>query len=401
MRVLLPVAVLSTIFLFGFFCTVDGYLVPAQEVSSEEKLRTSFTKGQIALQNGDLEAAETQFREVIALDPRSAGAYSNLGVIAMRRKDWDHALHFLRTAERLAPQVSGVRLNIALVYYRQGDYAAAIPPLSSVLRDHSDSEQARYLLGLCELFVQHYAKALATLEPLWDRKSNDFVYLYVLSIAANAAGDKGLEEKGLARLVEVGGNTAEFHLLLGKAYLNREETPNAVAELEQAASLSPDLPFLHFNLGIAYARTGNKERAEQEFRRDIAIEPDVPDTYELLGELYSRAGQDSEALASFSQALRRNERMAGSHYGIAKIYLHEKKYEQALAAIDLALRFSPSDQSSHYLRGQILNRLSRREEARAEFNIVNKMDDSRYGKEVESFAHGRVPNPELAQQSLP
>jgi tetratricopeptide (TPR) repeat protein len=256
-------------------------------------------------------------------------------------------------------------------------------------------------LGLCNLFVQNYSNAVASLEPLWTQKSNDFMYLYVLSISASVAGRKELEEKALARLVEIGGDSAEFHLLLGKAYLNRQETENAITELERAASMNPNLPFVHFNLGIGYARTGDKERAEQELRRDIAIEPDVPDTYELLGELYLRTGNDTEAEKFFNEALRRNSRMAGSHFGIAKIYLHQGKYEQALAAVDSALLFAPDNQGAHYVRGQILSKLARKDEAQIEFAKVNKMDDSRYTKEVQSFHGDRVPNPELTQQSPP
>src|SRR5690348_17577076 len=51
--------------------------------------KAQFEKGQKALQEGNLDAAEAAFRQVLAVDSRSAGAYSNLAVIAMRRKDWD------------------------------------------------------------------------------------------------------------------------------------------------------------------------------------------------------------------------------------------------------------------------------------------------------------------------
>jgi tetratricopeptide (TPR) repeat protein len=400
MRICFLVAVVGAIFLACLLSSAADHET-SQGTRPTGDPRVLFLKGQAALQNGDLEEAEKAFHQVIAIDPTAAGAYSNLGVIAMRRKDWDHALSLLQKAARLAPNVSGVRLNIGLVYYRQGDYVAAIPALSSVLRDQPDSEQARYLLGLCNLFIQNYADAVAILEPLWPQKSNDFMYLYVLSITASAAGQRELDQKALTRLVEVGGDSAEFHLLLGKAYLNRQQTEKAIAELERAASINPNLPFVHFNLGIGYARTGEKDRAEAEFRRDIAIEPDLPDTYELLGEFYMRAGNDKEAEISFHEALRRNTRMTNSYFGLAKIYLHQGKNEQALATIDTALRFAPDSQGVHYLRGQTLAKLGRKKEAQAEFARVNKMDDSRYSNEVESFREGRVPNPELTQQLPP
>jgi len=38
--------------------------------------------------------AERDFRAVLAADPNAGPAYTNLGVIAMRRKKWDEALGF-------------------------------------------------------------------------------------------------------------------------------------------------------------------------------------------------------------------------------------------------------------------------------------------------------------------
>src|SRR2546426_3385338 len=191
-----------------------------------------FAKGQTALQNGDLDAAEAAFRRVLVADSRAGSAYANLGVIAMRRKDWDRAVMLLHKAEKLEPKMAGIRLNIGLVEYRRGNYAAAIAPLSSVLRDQPDSQQARYLLGLCQVFTKKYAEAVTVLEPLWPQKSNDVLYLYLIDIAAVESGQKELDEKILSRMIEAGGGTPEFHLIMGKAFLNRSEVDEAKAELE-------------------------------------------------------------------------------------------------------------------------------------------------------------------------
>ena len=162
--------------------------------------RAWFEKGTTALQSGDLAAAESDFHHVLALDPNSGAAYVNLGVIAMRRKDWNEALNNLDKAEKLAPKMTGIRLNIGLVYFHQEKYAEAIAPLESVLRDQPDSQQARYLLGLCQLFTNHFSAAAYTLAPLWDPMSYQVMYLYVLSIAAHEAGEKELDEKALKHL---------------------------------------------------------------------------------------------------------------------------------------------------------------------------------------------------------
>ena len=356
-----------------------------------------FAKGQAALQAGDLDAAEADFRKVTAADPASGAAYANLGVIAMRRQQWDQALALLQKAEKLDPKMTGIRLNIGLVKYRRGDYAGAIKPLTAVVREQPDSQQARYLLGLCNVFTEHYADAVAVLEPLWPQQSGDFMYLYALGIAAHNANRKDLDEKALARLLEIGGDKPEFHLILGKAYLNREEPEKALPELQSAAAANPNLPFVHFSLAVAHLRLDHKEEAEAEFRKDLAVEPDLPDTYEQLGQFYQRAGNNDEAAKYFREALKRNPQMPASLFGLAKISMQEEKYREALSAVDSTLRFAPSSQGAHFLRGQILARLGRRDDAQAEFATAQKMVNADLTKRRESLSDERVPNPELAQ----
>ncbi len=326
-----------------------------------------FAKGQTALQAGDLHAAEAAFRQVLAADPRAGSAYA---------------------------------MNIGLVEYRRGNYAAAIAPLASVLRDQPDSQQARYLLGLCQVFTKKFAEAVRVLEPLWPEKSGDVLYLYLIDIAAVESGQKELDEKILSRMIAVGGGTPEFHLIMGKAFLNRYEVGEAKAELECAAEGNPDLPFLHLNLGITYMRSGEHERAEAEFRRDIALEPDLADNYEQLGVLYARMQRDEDAEKSFREALDRDAKSAGAYLGLAKLYQKQIKPQSALKMIDTALHLSPDVHGGHFLRGRILMQLGRQKEARVEFAAAQKGMEGRLNKERESpeLEDDRVPNPELTRQ---
>jgi tetratricopeptide (TPR) repeat protein len=366
-------------------------------VNSRARAQALSVKGEAALRRGDLQEAEENFRSVLAVDPNAASAFANLGVIAMRRKEWDHALAFLQKAHKLEPKMFGIQLNIGLVEFHRADYAAALEPLSEVLRHQPDSQQARYLLGLCQVFTEHYADAVTALEPLWVQQSSDVMYLYVLDIAAQNSGQHELDEKALARMVQIGGNTAEYHLILAKAYLNRQETDKAIAELTQAAAANPRVPFLHFNSGLAYMRAGD-ERAESEFRQDIDIEPDLPDNYEQLGLLYLRAQRDDEAEKSFRAALRYDLKRTTALLGLTKLYLQQQKFKQALAAVDAALKLAPNSQSGHFMRGQVLMREGRREEGRAELAAAQKLLDSGLDKDRAALGENRIPNPELTQQ---
>jgi tetratricopeptide (TPR) repeat protein len=361
--------------------------------------RVEFAAGQRALGDGDLDAAEKAFRRVLIADPRSAAAYANLGVIAMRRKDWDRALQLLNKAEHLDPKMAGIRLNIGITEFRRANYGAAIVPLGSVLRDQPDSSQARYLLGLCQVFTERYADAVITLQPLWTERSGDVMYLYVLGIAAHNSGNDALDQQALSRMIEVGGDSAELHFILGKSYLNRHEEGAAVPELNRAIASNPNLPFVHFTLGVAHARLGDDDDlAEQEFRKDIAIEPDLADNYAQLGFLYTRAQKFSDSEQAFAEAVHRDPRMASARLGLAQLYFKEEKFAEALREADAALQLVPESQNVHYLRGRILARLGRAEEARTELAAAQKAMDQSLGKAREDLEEKAIPTPELTHE---
>lgn len=105
---------------------------PVQAIDSA---RETFAEWQRALAKGDLAQAETAFRRVLAIHQNDAGAHADLGVIAIRRKQWKTALDELQIAERLAPNIVGIRVNIGLVYFRQSDFHYAVGPFQSVIRD--------------------------------------------------------------------------------------------------------------------------------------------------------------------------------------------------------------------------------------------------------------------------
>ena len=360
-----------------------------------------FQQGQRALQKNDLDHAASLFHQVLLLDPHSAAAYANLGVVAMRQKKWDQALSDFHRAEKLDPRMSGIRLNIGLVEYKRSNYPAAIPPLASVLREEPDSVQARYLLGLCYSFVDQPADAVRTLEPLWPSMSDQFVYLYVLGVSAFQSGNQALDEKANKRLIEVGGDTPQFHLLMAKAMLNHSDDQRALDELKKVETADPKFPFLHFNLGLAYEHLQDHQKAEEEYRKDIALEPDLAYSHEQLARLLLRDGKEQQALQEFQAALARDHRQPQSHLEVARILLRQGagNEEQALKELDEAEKYAPKNHSIRSVRGQLLIRMGRKAEGAAELAEAKKLFASGLAHEQQEMKeHLVIPAPELTQE---
>ena len=374
---------------------VRFYAAPASAAANAQQI---FERGQHAMDAGDLAAAEKDFRAVLAAEPDNVGAHGNLAVVHMRRKEWTAALSELRAAQRLAPKMPGIRLNMGLVYYRQADYQHAIQPFESVVRDQPENTQARYLLGLCYFFKERYTEAAQTLEPLWPQESGNLNYLYVVSIAANKAGMAELDRRATTHLIEIGHDSAEFHLIIGKAHVGAGMYDRAMEEFQQAARIDPKLPLVHYFLGTEYRRQNDFERARQEFLKDIAIAPDVPYDYDELGAVCYALDQIPDAERYFKQALRLDPGLGTSDYGLAKIYKQQGKYGAALAALDAAGAIDPQSSSVYFLRGQILFAMGRRGEAKSQFDEAARLKQATRD-ELERKISGQHPaDPQLARE---
>jgi tetratricopeptide (TPR) repeat protein len=356
-----------------------------------------FARGESALAKGDLDDAEKDFKRVLALDPKAAAAYANLGVIAMRRKQWTLALKNLHQAQLLAPQMTGVKLNIGLAYYRQNDFWKATPAFESVVKDQPDSVQARFLLGQCYFFTERWVEAVDTLQPIWPQQSNDLTYLYVLGIAAEKAERKDLSDRSLTRLAEVGGDAPEVRLLIGKAKLNLEAYDDAINELKAAVDANPRLTFAHFYLGMAYSKKGDYEAAKAQFLKDIELEPDVVFNYDELGNVLFLMENDADAVKTYQKALKLEPKMLNPRLGLAKVYQRQEQYEKALTELAEAGKLDPNSSRIHYLRGQILLKIGHQEEGKKELATSVAMSSARRDQRQKELEGDAIPNPELSQ----
>jgi tetratricopeptide (TPR) repeat protein len=372
-----------------------GLSQSAGSTSAESVFRQVYQEGQQALSENRLVDAEKAFRQVLTMDPRNAGAYVNLGVIAMRRKQWAIALRNLEQGERLAPGVPGVRLNIGLSYYGEGDYKAASEAFQTVIRDDSASVQAHYLLGMCYFLEGLYAKTVEQFEPLWGSQSHNLAYLYVLAVAADQTGQPATEERAARQLAEVGENTPVLHLLKGKAYLQRSENDKALEELKQAAQSDPRLPFVHFYLGIAYRRQNQFAEAKAQFLEDLRIDPQIAYTYDELGAVCDNLQQTTDTEMYYRKAIQLNPRLTSSYYGLAKALIGRRKYDEALRTLESAQELDPQSASVHYLKAKALEGLGRHDAARNELTAVARMQKTVRDNLERQISGAAIPNPDL------
>jgi tetratricopeptide (TPR) repeat protein len=98
--------------------------------SDDQKVQVLFTRGAMHERMKNYDAAETEFRQVLKLDPDNAGALNYLGyMLAFRNLRLDEAQKFVAKALELDPDNPAYLDSLGWVYYQQGKLTEAEAPL--------------------------------------------------------------------------------------------------------------------------------------------------------------------------------------------------------------------------------------------------------------------------------
>jgi len=114
----------------------------------------------------------------------------------------------------------------------------------------------------------------------------------------------GLREEALElanRARAVFGETGFSYTLRGAALTELERYPEALAELERAVEVDPDLALVWHELGYAAYKIGDRNRALLALDRAFALEPHT-DTLRLRGQVLREAGRYQAAEVAFEGA---------------------------------------------------------------------------------------------------
>jgi tetratricopeptide (TPR) repeat protein len=327
--------------------------------------KSIFEHGQRALLNREYATAERDFNQVIRLKANSAPAYINLGVVYLRTNRIDAAVQALQRAKKLEPGAAGIDLNLGLAYFKKGEFKKAALHFGNVLKSDPNNLQARYLEGSCHFMMDDFRQTADALEPIFPAEKNDLDYLYMLGVSYGMLKQDDAAHKIFTRLAEVGGDSPQLHLLLGKAYFALGQNQRAEEEFQQSIS-GGALPFAHYYLGALYERAGKHDQAGAEFEKEIEIAPDNPWAYKELSELKLDREGAAGAIALLEKGATHNPDAPELFATLGKDYLQAGDVTHSIAALRRAIAIDGENSSYHYQLGRALFKAGHSREANTE-----------------------------------
>lgn len=341
----------------------------AQEANPDQLLKQAMDEQQ----HGDFSAAIRDYRKVLELRPNEVQAKVNLGAALVRIGQFDEAIAMYRTALTSLKDKNPVLLNLALAYYKKGDFEHAREQFE-ILHDAQPNEvRVVILLGDSDLRTGKAEAALALLEPLESKYSQNMDFEYVLGSAL--INSKGRRREGIARMEKVAkaGSGADAYMIAGATLLQLNEYELARKDLEEALRLNPRLPGLYTLVGTARDKTGDVKEAESAFREALKTNSDDFEANLYLGAILYKRRDIDEAKGYLDRALRLKPTDSMARYEAAMLKSTSGDYETAARELEVLVKDDPDWLEPHVELATLYYRLHRPEDGAKERQIVDSL----------------------------
>ena len=278
----------------------------------------------------DFDGAAKEYRRAIAI------GLDHLGNLRSARHDYAGAEQLLQQALRTDPDNPDPAVDLAITELYSGDLQKAKTDAKAVLEKNPDHVRTRVLLGKIDFLQGNYQAAADELQAALAL-ATDFDVAYSLALA-----DLELKKVSLATVLfdEMKNSlpeSAQLHILIGRALLATSYPQLATKEFEHATTLDSRYPQVHFYLGLAYLFSaqapdvppgeGRLElaKAETSLQEAMKLQPQDSRAFFYLGRCYASEEQWAKAADAYRSVIKltpaaqqMDAAMAGAYEGLAE-----------------------------------------------------------------------------------
>jgi tetratricopeptide (TPR) repeat protein len=312
--------------------------------------------------HGDVQRAETLWKEALRIDSSQSDFYEQLGLVAQEQDELDRAVAYWQEGLKRNPRAPNLRWRLAYVQVQQGQLDGTVRLLQEECTLTPDAARNYFLLGQIHLKQNAYQKAKACYEKALELQPSYVNAHYGLGKVYTRL--KQREKAGASmkayQMLKARQDTSEERIILDEFpvararaaglyrrvagfYDSREHGPSKEKLLRRAISLDPESALNWEKLATLHYQQNRFQTALEDFQRAGELDPKNPLYYLNIGMLYGATGQLSQAEVSFKEAVDRFPRYSLAYVELARFYLyHRTNLVQAQSLAGKAIALQPS-----------------------------------------------------------
>jgi Flp pilus assembly protein TadD len=238
----------------------------------------------------------------------SPDAFFMLGFVLYREdKAADSLREYTQAAALATPKADDLRI-VALDYVLLNDYPDAIRWLEKATAFDPQDQQAWYSLGRCYYTQSRFADAEGALQravqlnPKDTKAATNLALTYEMD---NKIDDADRAYRASIQLADADPRTDEWpYLNYASFLLEHDHAAEALPLLRRTVAINPRCADCHAKLGKALAATGDAKNAVAELSQAITLSPDDPKLHYALGHVYQSLGMQDKAKAELAVSAR-------------------------------------------------------------------------------------------------
>jgi tetratricopeptide (TPR) repeat protein len=380
---------------------------PAVQPATSDTPESHLGKGYDALKQDRYDAAASEFRAALEIDPKltlrarfplavalfemhkSDEARRELEIVRREVGDHPNVLYYLGRLDLDARNFEGAIRNLnqaaakppfpdtayylGYAYFKQGDLTSAEKWLKVAAETNPRDARVQYQLGSVyrkQGREQDAQKAIATSEEMRQRDTNESR----IKLECAQKLDQGPREEAVAICEQLyDPNNAEKLTALGTTYGQHGELERALKPLSRAAELAPQSPQMQYNLAYAHYQLNQLEEARAPLANALQRWPDLFPLNALYGAVLLKLGQDRPAYESLHHAHQLNpqdpatlELLHTVTLTLASQNQGARQYSDALRYFEEAAALRPQDPAPHQRMAEIYIAIGRPAQVKAE-----------------------------------
>jgi predicted O-linked N-acetylglucosamine transferase (SPINDLY family) len=227
-----------------------------------------------AHQRGELNAADTLYRAVLAIDPAHIDALHLSGLCAAQASDLARAQILFQQVLQAQSQHAPACNNLANVHLAQGDREQAMLYYQQARSADPSYPDAIYNQALLLLDLSRFEEAISALNALLLLQPQFAPGYLKLGVAYARSRQPQLALSALDKAMEFGLRSAELWLERGHSMRDVRQLPAALHCYQQAIALNPDAVHAYRNHGVVLHDLGQYAQAVESYDQALQRKPD-------------------------------------------------------------------------------------------------------------------------------